>query len=76
MADVVTTTTPIFAELIKKHNKNVYVFPNALTPEDERFKVKDTKSDRLRFGMIMRFFSLKRFGINERYDCSTFKRSN
>ena len=52
MADVVTTTTPIFAEIIKKHNKNVYVFPNAINPEDERFQIKQTTSDRVRFGII------------------------
>lgn len=75
MADVVTTTTHIFADLIKKHNKNVYIFPNALTPEDERFKVNETTSERLRFGMIMRCFSLKRFGINERNDSSITKRN-
>ena len=46
-----------------------------LTPEDERFKVNETTSDRLRFGMIMRCFSLKRFGINERNDCSITKRN-
>ena len=52
LADVVTTTTPIFAKIIKKHNKNVYVLPNAINPDDDRFKLKDIKSDKLRFGII------------------------
>ncbi len=65
MADVVTTTTPIFAELIKKHNKNVYVFPNAITPEDERFQVKETKSNRLRFGIICGSSHLKDLELME-----------
>lgn len=52
LADVVTTTTPIFANVIKKHNKNVCVFPNAINPEDERFKLKENKSNKLRFGII------------------------
>ena len=48
LADVVTTTTRIFAKEIKKHNKNVEIFPNAINPEDERFKLKDTKSNKIR----------------------------
>lgn len=50
--DYVTTTTPIFQKTLKKHNKNVLVFPNAIDPNDERFKLKETKSDRIRFGII------------------------
>lgn len=52
LADLVTTTTPIFAKEIKKHNKNVAVFPNAINPSDERFKLNTTKSDKIRFGII------------------------
>lgn len=52
LADVVTTTTPIFAKEIKKHNKNVYVFPNAIDPNDERFQLNTSKSDKIRFGVI------------------------
>ena len=52
LADVVTTTTPIFKKEIEKYNKNVLVFPNAIDPNDDRFKIKDTKSDKLRFGII------------------------
>lgn len=51
--DYVTTTTEIFANEIKKHNKNVRVFPNAINPEDERFKINKPKSDLIRVGIIM-----------------------
>lgn len=36
--DYVTTTTEIFANKIRKWNKNVVVFPNAIDPNDEQFK--------------------------------------
>lgn len=52
MADYVTTTTPLFANEIKKHNKNVFVIPNAINPEEKQFIPQPTKSDRLRFGII------------------------
>lgn len=51
--DYITTTTPLFANKIKTFNKNVFVIPNAINPEDERFKVTKPHSDRLRIGMIM-----------------------
>lgn len=51
-ADYVTTTTPIFANWIKKYNKNVIVLPNAIDPEEEQYKPNKTKSDRIRFGLI------------------------
>lgn len=53
LADYVTTTTPIFANKIKKINENVVIFPNSINPEDERFIVKKEKSDKLRIGLIM-----------------------
>lgn len=52
-ADYVTTTTPIYAKLLKKYNKNVYVFPNAINPEEEQFAVPKTpETDMLRVGII------------------------
>jgi glycosyltransferase involved in cell wall biosynthesis len=33
LADYITTTTPVFADYIKKHNPNVFVMPNALNME-------------------------------------------
>ena len=53
LADYVTTTTPIFAEEIKKHNPNVKVFVNAIDEEEEQFIPQPIKSDKLRFGFIM-----------------------
>lgn len=52
LADMVTTTTPIFKKVIEKHNKNVLVFPNAIDQNDDRFKLKNTKTDKIRFGII------------------------
>ncbi len=52
-ADYVTTTTPIFAKILKKHNKNVKVFPNAINPEEKQYALEKTpRTDRLRVGII------------------------
>ena len=53
-ADYVTTTTPIFADFIKKYNPNVKVFPNAINLQDEQFTVPKNPptNDRLRVGVI------------------------
>lgn len=52
-ADYVTTTTPIFADVIKQYNKNVKVFPNAINPEEKQYAVaKNPRTDRLRVGII------------------------
>lgn len=51
--DYVTTTTPLFAKKIEKYNKNVLVFPNAINPEDDRFKIEKQPSKYLRIGLIM-----------------------
>ena len=52
-ADYVTTTTPIFADVIKPYNKNVMVFPNAINPEEKQYAVPKTQGDgRLRVGII------------------------
>ena len=52
-ADYVTTTTPIFANVLKKYNKNVAVFPNAINPEEKQFDIPKNPSDgRLRVGII------------------------
>lgn len=52
--DYVNTTTPIFAEKIKKYNPNVKVFPNAI---DNNFtnllKNNINKSGKIRIGFIM-----------------------
>jgi glycosyltransferase involved in cell wall biosynthesis len=52
-ADYVTTTTPIFANVLKKYNKNVEVFPNAINPTESQFALPKTPpTERLRVGII------------------------
>ena len=53
MVDYVTTTTDIFANKIKKWNKNVLVFPNAIDPEEEQYLPIKNPSNRIRFGFVM-----------------------
>jgi glycosyltransferase involved in cell wall biosynthesis len=52
VAKYVTTTTTIFADEIKKYNKNVFVFPNAINPNEAQFKEKTEESDRVRVGWL------------------------
>jgi glycosyltransferase involved in cell wall biosynthesis len=52
VADYVTTTTKVFAEEIKKFNKNVVVFPNAINPKEPQFNEPTPKSDRIRIGWL------------------------
>jgi glycosyltransferase involved in cell wall biosynthesis len=52
VVDYVTTTTEIFAQEIKKHNKNVFILPNAINPNESQFKEKTEPSDKLRFGWL------------------------
>lgn len=51
-ADYVSTTTPIFANELKKHNKNVLIFPNGINPDDKQYSMEKTKSNKLRVGLI------------------------
>lgn len=52
-ADYVTTTTPIFANVIKKNNKNVKVFPNAVDTSEKQFEpTKNDSNGMLRVGII------------------------
>ena len=51
-ADFVTTTTTIFADEIKKYNKNVVIFPNAINPKNPQFREPTEDSDRLRVGWL------------------------
>lgn len=51
-ADYVSTTTPIFAKELKKHNKNVLIFPNAIDPSEKQYSLEKNKSDKLRVGII------------------------
>jgi len=52
VANYVTTTTSLFANEIKKINKNVFVFPNAINPDEPQFKEKTEPSERLRIGWL------------------------
>jgi glycosyltransferase involved in cell wall biosynthesis len=48
----VTTTTELFADEIRKINKNVVIFPNAINPNEPQFKEPTLESDRLRVGWL------------------------
>jgi glycosyltransferase involved in cell wall biosynthesis len=52
VAKYVTTTTSLFADEISKLNKNVFVFPNAINPNESQFKEPTLESDRLRIGWL------------------------
>ena len=51
-ASYVTTTTELYADEIRKINKNVIVLPNAIDPNETQFKEKTEESDRLRIGWL------------------------
>ena len=51
-ADCVITTTELFANEIKKYNKNVIVLPNAVDPADPQFNESTQKSDKIRIGWL------------------------
>jgi glycosyltransferase involved in cell wall biosynthesis len=51
-ADWVTTTTPIYANEIRKFNKNVVVIPNAIDPEEPQFQPNPVESDKVRVGFL------------------------
>jgi glycosyltransferase involved in cell wall biosynthesis len=48
----VTTTTTLFADEIKKTNKNVTIFPNGINPNESQFKEPTPVSDRIRIGWL------------------------
>jgi len=51
-AENVTTTTKLFANEIKKYNKNVEVIPNAIDPTEKQYTPNPEKSDRIRIGWL------------------------
>ena len=51
-ASYVTTTTEIFANEIKKLNKNVIVFPNAINSKELQFNQPTPPSDKIRVGWL------------------------
>jgi glycosyltransferase involved in cell wall biosynthesis len=52
VAGNVITTTSIFATEILKYNKNVYVLPNAINPNEPQFQAETKPSNKLRFGWL------------------------
>ena len=48
----VITTTPVFAEEIKRLNKNIFILPNAINPEEKQYQSNTEKSDRIRIGWL------------------------
>jgi len=52
-SDYVTTTTPLFADELKKSGvKNIIVLENSIDPEESQFTEKTEKSDKVRFGWL------------------------
>ena len=52
VADYVTTTTELFANEIRKLNKNVIVLPNAIDPKEPQFNQPTLPSDKIRVGWL------------------------
>lgn len=52
LADYVCTTTNIFANEIRKFNKNVFVLPNAIDPKEKQYTPNPEKSERIRIGWL------------------------
>ena len=50
--DYVTTTTSIFAKELKKINKNVEIFPNAIDPSEPQFNEPTEESEKIRVGWL------------------------
>ena len=51
-SDYVITTTDIFANEIRKFNKNVIVLPNAIDPKEPQFNQPTPPSDKIRVGWL------------------------
>ena len=51
-ASFVTTTTELFANEIRKFNKNVLVLPNAIDPSEPQFNEATLPSDKIRVGWL------------------------
>jgi glycosyltransferase involved in cell wall biosynthesis len=52
VAKHVTTTTTLFADEIKKVNKNVFVLPNGINPKEPQFMEPTIESERIRIGWL------------------------
>ena len=52
VASYVTTTTELFANEIRKLNKNVIILPNAIDPDEAQFKEPTLPCDKIRIGWL------------------------
>jgi glycosyltransferase involved in cell wall biosynthesis len=52
VSDYVITTTELFANEIRKFNKNVIVLPNAVDPTDPQFNEPTLESEKIRVGWL------------------------
>jgi glycosyltransferase involved in cell wall biosynthesis len=52
VVDYVTTTTELFANEIRKFNKNVLVLPNAIDPKEPQFNEPTLNSEKIRVGWL------------------------
>jgi glycosyltransferase involved in cell wall biosynthesis len=52
VASYVTTTTELFANEIRKLNKNVIILPNAIDPDEPQFKEPTLPCDKIRIGWL------------------------
>lgn len=52
VASYVTTTTELFANEIRKINKNVIILPNAIDPNESQFKEPTLPCDKIRIGWL------------------------
>jgi len=52
VASYVTTTTELFANEIRKINKNVIILPNAIDPNEAQFKEPTLPCDKIRIGWL------------------------
>jgi glycosyltransferase involved in cell wall biosynthesis len=52
VASYVTTTTTLFADEIRKFNKNVLVLPNAINPKEPQFNQPTLSSEKIRVGWL------------------------
>jgi processive 1,2-diacylglycerol beta-glucosyltransferase len=79
LADYVSVTTQVLADEVKRHNSNVFVFPNVLNPDCQQVYPIEIKSDCLRFGYLAGSHHLPDVellrGLNNRLENSGLKYS-
>lgn len=78
LSDYISTTTPIFADTIKRRLNltNTFVFPNAIDENEPQFQSKVEKSEKVRFGWLggsSHLYDLQIIGSGISGTYSTFK---